>query len=109
MQRSTTKGLPFYWRVTRQVSLLFVNYFLGPLKMALLLGYVVSLVSTFILAVAFLCAMANWTGTSTHQGHQYAAQHKISNKESLSKHHEHRIAQRVEKKGSGAMTADAAE
>jgi hypothetical protein len=77
--------------------------------MALLLGYVVSLVSTFILTVTFLCAIANWTTTSTHQGHQYAAQHRISSKESLSKHHERRIARQGEKKGSGAMTGDAAE
>jgi hypothetical protein len=68
--------------------------------MALLLGYVVSLVSIFILAVAFLCAMAN-LGMITHQSHQYVvAQHKRSNKDGLSKHREHRIAQRGEGKES---------
>jgi hypothetical protein len=87
----------------------FCELLLGPSKMTLLLGYVVSLVSTFVVAAAFVCAVASVAGTSTHQKHQYASQHKILSKENLGKHHERRMAQREAKDGSVAFTADAAQ
>jgi hypothetical protein len=77
---------------------------IGHSKMALLLGYVISLVSTFILAVAFLCAMAN-LGVITHESHKYVvAQHKGPKKESLSKRASNGAAARRQR--FGAMTTD---
>src|ERR1700756_2298532 len=54
MQQTTAKGLaPLSANDVRRVRLFSALF--GHSKMALLLGYVINLVLTFILAVAFLC------------------------------------------------------
>jgi hypothetical protein len=76
--------------------------------MSLLLGYLASLFSTFVLAAATLGAVMSFTATNTHQRHQYSSQHKFLNKDISSKHRDHLTVARRTKDKSMAITADAA-
>jgi len=76
--------------------------------MSLLLGYLASLVSTFVLAAATLIAVMSFTGTNTHQRHQYLSQYKFLNKEISNKHRDHLTGARRTKDKSMTITADAA-
>jgi hypothetical protein len=75
--------------------------------MSLLLGYLASLVSTFLLAVAIFSAVMSLTVQNTHQKHQYL--YKVANKDLASKHRDRPTVARSTNGKSMAMTADAAQ
>jgi hypothetical protein len=103
MQQSTTKGSPF----------LLASHTPGIASFRELLGSFENGTSAGIRGQpcfnVYFSGHVSLRGRVPHHGHQYAAKNEISSKESLSKHHERRIAQQRERKVSGAMTADAAE
>jgi hypothetical protein len=76
--------------------------------MGIFLGYVASLVSTFILAAGILGAVTSFIDTDMHRKIEYVPQHKLSSKHISSRHRDHRIVARGTKDKSKVVTADAA-